>query len=81
MYSDVLPPSGVLLQMEIHLPKISSPEPGMHLTGEGIVLRVEQDPNSKQHAGGGGFASSIQFYPESSEVHFPNVSVNERVGN
>jgi hypothetical protein len=34
--------------------------PGIHIAGEGVVLRV--DPRGAK-ASGGGFAASVQFYP------------------
>jgi len=62
--TDVLPPVGALLQMDVLLPKLEDPGFGMSLAGEGIVLRVE--PHGPQGAGTSeaGFAASVQFYPE-----------------
>jgi hypothetical protein len=62
--TDVLPPVGALVQLDILLPKLEDPGFGMSLAGEGVVLRVE--PQSAQGAGtsGAGFAASMQFYPE-----------------
>jgi predicted heme/steroid binding protein len=62
--TDTLPPVGALVQMEIVLPKLTDPGSGMHLYGEGVVLRGE--PRGSQDVGSsqGGFACSVQFYPE-----------------
>ena len=39
--TDSLPPVGARVQMEVVLPKLADSSPGMHLQGEGIVLRCE----------------------------------------
>ena len=65
--TDALPPVGALVQMEIVLPKLVDSGPGMHLTGDGIVLRCESSGAKGVGVAGGGFAASVQFYPESTE--------------
>lgn len=62
--TDVLPPVGALVQLDILLPKLSDPGFGISLAGEGVVLRVE--PHGSQGAGTSeaGFAASVQFHPE-----------------
>jgi hypothetical protein len=66
--ADETPPVGALVQMDIMLPNLAHGGPGIHLTGEGVVLRV--DPRGAKASGTneGGFAASVQFYPEPSEL-------------
>ena len=61
--TEKLPPVGARLQMEISLPKLVDSGSGMHLQGEGVVLRCEGGDPTKS-----GFAASAQFYPESTET-------------
>ena len=61
--TDSLPPVGARVQMEIVLPKLADSSPGMHLQGEGIVLRCERADATKR-----GFAASALFYPEATEA-------------
>jgi len=61
--TDSLPPVGARVQMEIVLPKLADSSPGMHLQGEGIVLRCESGEATKR-----GFATSALFYPEATEA-------------
>jgi hypothetical protein len=61
--TDSVPPVGARVQMEIVLPKLADDSPGMHLQGEGVVLRCEY-----RDAGKCGFAASAQFYPEATEA-------------
>ncbi len=65
--TDAVPPVGARVQMEIVLPKLADTGSGMHLHGEGVVLRAE--PHSAKGVGtiGRGFAASLQFYPASTE--------------
>jgi hypothetical protein len=65
--TDISPPAGALVQMEIVLPKLADTGPGMRLSGEGVVLRRE--PKGTKELGGarGGFAASMQFYPETTD--------------
>ena len=60
--TDAMPPIGARLQMEIVLPKLADTSPGMHLQGEGIVLRCEYGDDSRR-----GFAASGQFYPDAAD--------------
>ncbi len=59
--TDVLPPVGALVQLDILIPKLEDPGFGMSLAGEGVVLRVEPQGAGTSEAG---FAASVQFYPE-----------------
>ena len=61
--TDSLPPVGARVQMEVVLPKLADSSPGMHLQGEGIVLRCESGDATKR-----GFAASALFYPEATEA-------------
>ena len=61
-------PVGALVQMDIMLPNMAPSGPGMHLTGEGVVLRVDPCRAKAHGTNGGGFAASVQFYPEPSEL-------------
>jgi hypothetical protein len=61
--TDSLPPVGARIQMEIVLPKLTDSKPGMHLQGEGVVLRCESGKATKS-----GFAASALFYPEATEA-------------
>jgi hypothetical protein len=61
--TDSLPPVGARVQIEIVLPKLADSSPGMHLQGEGTVLRCESEEATKR-----GFAASALFYPEATEA-------------
>ena len=61
--TDSLPPVGARVQMEIVLPKLADSSPGMHLQGEGVVLRCESGQATKR-----GFAASALFYPEATDA-------------
>lgn len=50
--------------MEILLPKLTNTGSGMHLQGDGIVLRCESRGSEDAGSSQGGFAASVQFYPE-----------------
>jgi hypothetical protein len=65
-----VPPVGSRVQMDILLPKLKDSGPGMHLNGEGIVVRVEP----RGRAGEGGFAAEVQFYPEASEMFLSHLN-------
>jgi hypothetical protein len=62
------PPVGARVQLDILLPKLADASPGMHLHGEGVVLRVEPGGAKGAVATEGGFAAAVQFYPEASEL-------------
>lgn len=62
--TDSLPPVGSRVQMEIMLPTLTDTGSGMHLQGEGIVLRGEPRGAEGTGSGQAGFAASVQFYPE-----------------
>jgi hypothetical protein len=61
--TDALPPVGARIQIEITLPKMTNTGAGMHLHGEGVVLRCDYGASVKN-----GFAASAQLYPESADV-------------
>jgi hypothetical protein len=69
--TDALPPVGARVQMEIVLPKLADSSPGMHLHGEGIVLRCENGDATQP-----GFAASAQFYPETADVVLSQLKVS-----
>ncbi len=62
--TDTLPPVGARVQMEIVLPKLADNGSGMHLHGEGVVLRGESRGSQGAGSSEAGFAASVQFYPE-----------------
>ena len=57
-----LPPVGARVQIEITLPRLLESGSGMHLHGDGVVLRCEYGDKAKN-----GFAASAQLYPESAD--------------
>ena len=61
------PPVGELVQMDILLPNPVRGVSEMHLTGEGLVLRVVPDSGSSVDDSGCGFAVSMRFHPQLSE--------------
>jgi len=77
--ADEMPLVGSLVQMDILLPNLEGSGSGTHLTGEGIVLRV--DPHNNRIAGPSncGFAASVQFYPEPSELVLAHLRVSGRM--
>ena len=77
--TDAVPPVGSRIQMEIVLPKLGDPGPGMHLSGEGIVLRSELSSAGGAAASAGGFAASVQFYPEATTSALSQMGTSERV--
>jgi hypothetical protein len=68
-----LPPIGARIQIEITLPTLSDSRPGMHLQGEGVVLRCECGDKAKQ-----GFAASAQLYPESADAVLSQLKDREK---
>jgi len=74
-----LPPVGARVQMDIMLPNIMGGELGAHLTGEGVVLRVEPCNEKAPCPRESGFAVSMQFYVESSESVLSHLKRSERV--
>ena len=72
------PPVGALVQMDIMLPNLSR-GPGVHLTGEGVVLRVEPPNTKTKGASESGFAVSVQFYLQSPESVLSHLKRSERV--
>jgi hypothetical protein len=72
--TDSLPPVGARVQMEIVLPKLADSSPGMHLQGEGIVLRCESGEATKR-----GFAASALFYPEATEAVLSQLKASGKI--
>jgi hypothetical protein len=64
--------------MDILLPKLAYSGLGMHLTGEGVVLRVERHGPNVSNTREGGFAASVQFYPEAAELVLSKLKNSER---
>jgi hypothetical protein len=73
------PPVGALVQVDILLPKLANDGLGMHLMGEGIVVRIEHYGASDESYFRGGFAASVQFYPEPSEMVLTRLKTSGRV--
>ena len=71
--ADGLPPVGALIQMDIFLPNLTDSGSGMHLYGEGVVLRAEPRGARGDDSSESGFAASVQFYPETSELFFSHI--------
>ncbi len=71
VHTDAVPPVGARIQMQIVLPKLTDSGPGMHLQGEGVVLRCEDGDANKR-----GFAASAQFYPEATEAVFSHLNAS-----
>lgn len=65
--ADTPPSVGSLVQLEVFLPKFTETGKGMHLNGEGVVLRVETGDAVAGSSTERGFAASVQFYPDASE--------------
>ena len=74
-----LPPVGARVQMDIMLPNIMGGELGAHLTGEGLVLRVDPQNEKAPSTSESGFAVSMQFYVESSESVLSRLKHSERL--
>ena len=64
--------------MDIMLPNFSDGRPGAHLTGEGVVLRVEPGSGKLPRTLEGGIAVSMQFYVESPESILSDLKRSER---
>ena len=77
--TDALPPVGALVQLEILLPKLADTGSGMHLTGEGVVLRVDPRGPRADGTSEGGFAASVQFYPEATESVLSHLETSGQV--
>jgi hypothetical protein len=74
-----LPPVGARVLMDILLPKLTQAGNGMHITGEGVVIRVEPGTGKDSGATDAGFAASLQFYPERSELVLEHLKCSGRV--
>jgi len=58
-----LPPAGVRVEIDVHLPSVSSAARSAQLHGEGTVLR-----SSGAEASESGFAAALVFHAESSDA-------------
>ena len=77
--TNALPPAGALVQMEIVLPKLADTGPGMHLTGEGVVLRVDCRGTKANRTTECGFAASVHFYPEPTEWALSHLKISGQI--
>jgi hypothetical protein len=77
--TDALLPVGARVHVEIVLPKLVNTGSGMHLHGEGVVLRT--DPHSAKSLGATetGFAASVQFYHESADSVLSSLKTSGQV--
>lgn len=76
--TDTLPQIGARILFDILLPKLVDPGNGMHLTGDGVVLRVDPQDAEGIIPTQSGFAASMQFYPEKPEVVLKHMNFNGR---
>ena len=60
--------------MEVILTKLSGKGHGIHLHGEGIVLRCDCEGSQKR-----GFAASAQFHPETAGMVLSRINVSWQV--
>jgi hypothetical protein len=58
-----LPPAGVRVEVDVHLPAVSRAARSAQLHGEGAVLRI-CEPEAKES----GFAAAVVFHAESSDA-------------
>lgn len=77
--ANLSPPVGSLVQVDIPLPKLANDGLGMHLMGEGVVVRIEPRNANDESLVQGGFAASVQFYPEASELVLTHIKTTGRV--
>jgi len=63
-----LPPAGARVQLEILLPQMENNEPGLHLHGEGAVVRVDCGFAGARGCILDGFAASVHLSLESSNA-------------
>ena len=67
-----LPQVGALVQLDILLRTLPNAHLGMHLFGDGVVVRVESHGATQ-----GGFAASVHFYPQRAESVLWNSTESE----
>jgi hypothetical protein len=72
------PPIGALVQLDIMLPNLPGTT-GVHLTGEGVVLRVDPRSPKRASTSESGFAVSMQFYLQSQESVLSHLKRSEQV--
>jgi hypothetical protein len=77
--TDNLPSVGALIDLDVLLPNREDFAPGMRLYGEGKVIRCEPNGNKDTGTREGGFAASVQFYPEPSEVALLHLERSEQI--
>jgi hypothetical protein len=76
--TNTLPQVGARILFDILLPKLADPGNGMHLTGDGVVLRVDPQDAKGLIPTQSGFAASMQFYPERPEVVLKHMNLDGR---
>ena len=62
------PPKGVRIQTTIHVARRNDSECPLELHGEGIVVRIESGKPTRPSKRPSGFAASVHFYSELSNV-------------
>jgi len=62
------PPKGVRIQTTIHIARPNESDCPLELHGEGIVVRIELDKATRGSKRPNGFAASMHFYSELSNV-------------
>jgi hypothetical protein len=77
--ADPSPPVGALLQLDILLPNLEDMTPGMHLYGEGRVLRCEPRGAKDTGATESILATSVQFYTKASELNLSHFESSGQV--
>jgi hypothetical protein len=68
IHTEVCPELGARIQVDVMLPRLKNGNAGMHLYGEGSVLRVEPKGHTSTKPARPGFAASVQFFPQPSEL-------------
>jgi hypothetical protein len=68
VFAKIAPQVGSRVQVDVLLPNFTDGSSGMHLYGEGAVLRVERFDGNGNGARGTGFAAAVQFFPEASDA-------------
>jgi len=76
--TNTLPEVGARILFDILLPKLANPGNGMHLTGDGVVLRIDPQDARGLIPAQSGFAASMQFYPVRPEVVLKHIHLNGR---
>jgi hypothetical protein len=77
--TQALPQVGDRILVDIMLPKLIDPGSGMHLTGDGLVVRVDPPDERSSNPSEGGFAASIRFFPEKSDLLLKRMKLHGRL--